>query len=453
MSRTLNILLLVHDSSRHIGTVDDHIAALENNSGHYVTVFDCFAAGRLDLDLSYFDIVVLHYSLVISMTAYVSPNLAVKLIAFKGLKVLFIQDEYRWINRTAEAIRQLEIDVIFTVLNSDVIHRVYYHHWFNRIRIEQTLTGFVPEHLRTIETPPYTERLIDVGYRARKLSAWFGSFGREKWLIGERFSKAAPGYGLRCDISSEEADRLYGQDWIRFLSNCKAVLGTESGTSFCDFDGSIQSNVESYEALHPEVRFEEVRDLFLGDKDGDIVIHVISPRCFEAASLRTLMIMYPGEYSGIFQPWRHYVPLQRDHSNMDEVVAVLRDPARAGKIIDNAYREIACSDRWTLNSFVAHFDRVMNEEIDAATARRQAYIQVRPAQIAAHIETKQRQAQWYRYQQEMIRAMNQIAVRVMGSLLMFSQRLPSPFARLAYRLIRWFFYRIKNIAKRILGRA
>jgi hypothetical protein len=67
----------------------------------------------------------------------------------------------------------------------------------------------------------------------------------------------------------------------------------------------------------------------------------ISPRCFEAAAMKTLMVLYPGEYSGRLMPFRHYIPLQKDHSNMQEVVEILHNPARAQSIIEAAYRECA----------------------------------------------------------------------------------------------------------------
>src|SRR5690606_11640045 len=152
-------------------------------------------------------------------------------------------------------------------------------------------------------------------------------------------------YGLVCDISYREEDRLYGNAWIKFLSRCKAVLGVESGASVFDFTGDIQRNVERHLARDPTATFETLRDLYFRDAEGKISLAQISPRSFESAALRTLMILYDGEYSGILVPWRHYVPLRKDHSNMDEVVAALRDPVRCREIVDCAYREVALDPR------------------------------------------------------------------------------------------------------------
>src|SRR5262249_53162455 len=104
---------------------------------------------------------------------------------------------------------------------------------------------------------------------------------------------------------------------------------------------------------------------------NNVVIQVISPRCFEAAALRTLMILYPGLYSGILEPWRHYVPLKRDHSNMDEVVAVVRDPIRAQKIIDAAYHEVALNPRYSFLAMVEEFDRDILESLSEPAIRTQ----------------------------------------------------------------------------------
>ena len=151
--------------------------------------------------------------------------------------------------------------------------------------------------------------------------------------------------------------------------NCKAVLGTESCISFIDFDGTVMPKVDAYEQGRPDESAVDIQAKFLGKRDGEIVIRVISPRCFEAAALRTLMILYPGSYSEILEPWRHYVPLQRDHSNMDEVVAVLRDPARAKAIIDNAYKEIALNPTYSFRAMVEEFDQDLDKHARAKAHR------------------------------------------------------------------------------------
>lgn len=357
------ILLLCSELARKTGTVADHIRAFEDFSAETIYAFDSGFASRQDIDLNHFDVIVLHYSIVISHATYLSKQFSERLAEYGGLKVLFIQDEFRWVDRTMKTIEKLGISVVFTVVNDVVVRQIYREPYFDHVRFEYTLTGFVPEHLIDVGVPPYQDREKDVVYRARKLPGWCGSFALQKWQIGERFLADAPAYGLKCDIAMSEASRIYGDRWTRFIAHSKATLGTESGTSFVDFTGDVYKKVEAYEAANPSATFDEIRDKFLEGRDGEIVIHVISPRCFEAACLRTLMVMYPGDFSGVLQAGRHYVELERDHSNMAEVVEVLRNPDRAGEIIENAYEEIAKAPTWTFRSFIAHFDRVVDEEL------------------------------------------------------------------------------------------
>jgi hypothetical protein len=206
----------------------------------------------------------------------------------------------------------------------------------------------------------YQDRPIDVGYRARKVPAWLGELGREKYEIGRIFRDDVADDGLALDISFREEDRLYGDRWIDFVCDCKAMLGVESGASVFDFTGGIQRSVESHARRNPGVDFQTLKELYFGDKEGKIALNQISPRCFEAAALRTLLVMYEGDYSGRMQPWRHYVPLKKDHSNHEEVVALLKDPKRATEIIETAYREVACNPDNTFSAFVAQFDGVVS---------------------------------------------------------------------------------------------
>jgi hypothetical protein len=365
MSRK-NVLLLCDDAARHTGTVDNHIQALKEFSASNVVIMDSRAAGSMDIDLELFDAIVFHYSIVISMSQFLQPAFFARLANYSRPKILFIQDEYRWVDRTAAATRELGICVIFTVVNKDVVRTIYRDSFFDNVRFELTLTGYVPQELLSVNVPSYGDRSIDVSYRARRVPSWLGAFGQEKWTIGERFLRDSQQFRLNCDIAMSEDTRLYGKSWIDFVASSKAVLGTESGASFIDFSGEVRNTVEAYEKANPGISFDEVQRRFL-EGDGNTVIHVISPRCFEAAALKTLMILYPGNYSGILVAGRHYIELLRDHSNMAEVVAIIQDHASASKFIEAAYEEVACSSALTFKAFVARFDYVIGEVLETSS--------------------------------------------------------------------------------------
>ena len=87
---------------------------------------------------------------------------------FTGVKAIFIQDDYRFINDTVAAFQALDIDAPFCVAETDVIDDLYPPEIFKNVRRETILTGYVPEHLLRLEVKKYEDRPVDVGYRARK---------------------------------------------------------------------------------------------------------------------------------------------------------------------------------------------------------------------------------------------------------------------------------------------
>lgn len=359
--RPLNLLLLCDYRVDGAQTVLDHIDALVGQSGHHVLMLSMLGELPDALELERFDGIVIHYSLIISNDAYLAPAARDRIRNYSGLKGVFIQDEYRWVNRTCDALRHLGADVLFTCVPEDEIEKVYPAERLPNLSKVNVLTGYVPAALLSRPLRPYSERKIDVGYRARRLSAFYGELAREKWLIGERFAADAPRYGLRCDLSSKEHERLYGEAWIEFLCDCKAVLGVESGASVFDFTGEIQREVEEYERNQPNAKFEEIRDKFFPGLDGLIRLNQISPRCFEAAALGTLMVLYEGDYSGVLTAGKHYVALKKDHSNMADVVAVLRDEQAWNRITRAAFDEIACNEAWGYPAFAMRVGRALAE--------------------------------------------------------------------------------------------
>lgn len=356
----LNLLLLYYLPPAIAANVADHLDALTGLSRHRVTRLTAFGGAPHRLDFSRFDGVIIHYTLIACSDWYLGARTREALRRYRGLKLAFVQDDYRFIDRTVGALADLGVHAVFGLAQPDIVDRVYSPERLPGVRREIVLPGYVPDALTRLRVPPYEARPLDIGYRGRTIGPWLGMLVREKVTIGERVLADAGRYGLRCDISSREEDRLYDRAWITFVSRCKAVLGTESGASVLDFTGEIQRRVEEHSERDPGATFYELYDRYVREHEAPVPLTTISSRCFEAAALRTLMILYEGRYADRLVPWRHYVPLRKDHSNMDEVVSVLRDPERANAIIDQAYREVALAPE---NNFAA-LARQMDDVID-----------------------------------------------------------------------------------------
>lgn len=370
--RRLSVLLLCDDSPKHAPNVLEHIRALERASRHRISVFNPVGIGRSRLlRLRDYDVIVVHYSLYVLEDHHLGAGFREQIAAFPGLKVQFIQDEYRRVDAVTARMRELGINVVFSSVPPAAVPAVYGSR-LPGVDILPTLTGYVPAVLEGKARLPLLGRPLDVVYRGRSIPYWLGRLGQDKVNIGREFLDRASRTDLRCDISWTEADRIYGEEWYDFLRSSRTTLGTESGASIVDFDGTLQGRTDAYLAAHPGATFDEVERELLAPFEGSAVIEAISPRVFEAAALGTAMVNFPGRYSDVIEPWVHYVPLEKDFSNFDEVVAAVRDDAVLEGVASRAHADLVASGRYSLESFVQGFDREIESRIGPVRRRPQS---------------------------------------------------------------------------------
>lgn len=358
----LRILLLAHMDSNHANTVIDHRKALETLSRHVVHTHCPLSSPKTLPPLEAFDAIILHYSLICFSHAYLPPFYRDAIRRFQGLKALFIQDEYRTIHAAVDAMIELGVDVLFTCVPEARIDQIYGQLRRRGVRVEPTLTGFVPEELIGRPWRPLAERPFDVVYRGRPLPPSLGRLSQEKIAIAQRFKELAPLHGVSGNVDWREENRIYGHQWIDFMSSGRAALGTESGASIADFTGEIDTAVRRYMREHPEASLDEIEEAILAPFEGNLVINTISPRSFEAICLGTVMVNFPGEYSGILQPERHYIVLEKDFSNFADVAAQLRDTDKLSEIAKRAYEDIVLSGTYSYAAFVKTVDAILDEE-------------------------------------------------------------------------------------------
>jgi hypothetical protein len=218
----------------------------------------------------------------------------------------------------------------------------------------------------------HPDRDIDIGYRAWHAEPWLGRQGQLKTRIAEVFLASAPSLGLNVDISTREKDKLYGDDWSRFLVNSKYTLGVEGGSSVLDHDGSVAACSAQYLKDKPDASFEEVESACFPGRDGELGLSALSPRHLEACAARTCQILVRGDYDGILQAGRHYLAVEPDFSNVPEVLETVRRDDRRAAIVDAAYRDVVASGRWT-------YRRLVDDVLGAADDSRSAPAQRSPS--------------------------------------------------------------------------
>ena len=250
MGGRLNLLLLA-DDSHPANSIQDHINAYTTYSRHnWMVINPIYNRGCRQLDFNRFDGIAIHYSLCVIYDRYLPRRIRWKVTDFRGLKLQFIQDEYRWVDRTSAAMAELGIDTLFTLVRPDLVDEAYNDPRLKSVRKVTVLPGYVPERLMMYPVRPVAGRQLHIAYRGRKVPYWLGDLGQDKVRIARGVSALAPQNGLTIDVSVNEEDRIYGDCWLDFMSSAKAVLGTEGGASIWDFEGTAKKAVDDYRKAH-----------------------------------------------------------------------------------------------------------------------------------------------------------------------------------------------------------
>ncbi len=369
----------------------DHLYAFARHSSlrcHYVNIAVRPIPRRLRrLD---YDLVVLHTSVLAGLRWPPRPPGWLKrrlqpVKRLSGVRVALPQDDFLRSRPVGELLRELEVDHVFTPVPASEWDRVYAAVDRSRTQLHLALTGYLEDEevarMERITAEVSERRPIDVGYRAWHAPPWLGRHGALKTQIAAAFAQQGPAHGLTVDISTDDSDTKYGDDWTRFMAECKYTIGVEGGASIDDYDGSVRAATDAYLASHPGASFEEVEAACFPGRDGELDLRALSPRHLEACVTRTCQVLVEGEYNGALEAGVHYLPLKRDFSNLDEVLEELRRDERRAAIVEAAHRDVVASGRWTYATFVAEVERTALGAPRATPAPRPATIDDRAAEL------------------------------------------------------------------------
>ena len=345
-------------------TVREHVHSFARHSRRRVWEVNTdfgFPPGLEDVE---FEAIVLHYSLFGMGDYFLDQEWLEYLDGTNAYKTAFFQDEYTRCQRRFAFLNEHHIECVYTCLEASEFAKVY-KRYTDVPRLVSNLPGYVSEQIVDAGrrfTVPFERRIVDVGYRGRPLPAYLGRGAMEKHEIGVRFREIAARRGLRVDIATGEDDRLYGDAWYRFMANCRCVLGVESGASAFDLEGEVLDEYNRRLSQGLSVGLEDLETL---PRWEDVVYYrTVSPRHFEAASLRVCQVLFEGHYSGVLKPMVHYIPLRKDFSNIDEVLEMCRDAALCRELAENAHRDLIASGAWSYAQFVAGVDATITAAVD-----------------------------------------------------------------------------------------
>ena len=185
----------------------------------------------------------------------------------------------------------------------------------------------------------------------RLLPAYYGRVGTLKGQLAEQFRYRARESGFVTDVSTDKSDAFPGDEWYRFLGSCRFTIAARGGASICDSRGAIRRKVDEYLRRWPNATFDEIESAcFPGLDRHDF--SAVTPRLFEAAALRTGLILIEDDYVAGLEPYRHYIPLERDLSNLEQVFSIMRDGGRIEAMIEAAYQHLIVSGQFSYRVFV-----------------------------------------------------------------------------------------------------
>ena len=356
------ILVAYSMSSTHVPTTFEYLLALKNFTDHDVDYIHVTHGAYMDFDINKYDVVFQNYCARLCFDGYVSEHYQNALMDFRGLKILAVQDDY---DRTAtlhRAIRRLGFHVLLTCIPSDCWPLAYPKSELPGLTIIQGLTGYLPERLlhRRYPVAPLAERKTWVAYRGRDIGAKYGRLGFEKYEIGRRMIEYCAARGVPCDIAMDDASRIYGDAWFEFLGSSRTMLGSESGSNAFDFDGCLEEQIDAFKAEHGRPpTFQEFKHI-LEPLEAPFNVGQISARIFESAAMMTPMILFRGSYSNAIEADVHYIPLEKDFSNADAVLARLDDLEYLQGFADRAYQRLVRSGDYGYRSLA----RLLEEAIE-----------------------------------------------------------------------------------------
>ncbi len=359
-------ILMVYDQRAYPMRVSqkDHLLSFEKytqNSRFFY--FNCSLRSDLSLlKFINFDLIIYHWSFAgIRCDGNKGRKLHIKnsykikhLKDSKAIKIILPQDEFLNMDLLCNFINEFKIDFVFSVSPETEWPKIYRNVDSKKIKFVRVLTGYLNEDIvrRWGNYKNIAERKIDIGYRVVSNIRW-GKFNIIKQTLAEEFIKFSENNKLKSDIKVGHKFFKIGEEWLKFLSNCKFTIGVEGGSDLLDWEGKISKKIDKFIKQKPNYKLNDLeKECFPSDLNSKINIVAISPRHLEACMTNTVQILIEGSYNNILKPNIHYIPLKSDFSNLKEISKLLSNNEYTSRIRKAAYKDIVLSGKYTYKNFI-----------------------------------------------------------------------------------------------------
>jgi hypothetical protein len=362
----MRLLVLYHAGFTYTPTIHHYLRSISRHSVCEVEYFNVDQKYDGKLDFSAYDALFINFC-VVSINRVAPPAFMQPLVAglrrYQGLKIIAVQDEYDFTNACKQFYLKIGVKGVLTNVPQASVKYIYSEPEFEDVEFRTVQTAYLSDELLAIDPAdikPLADRSIPLGYRGRKLPYRLGDLGWHKTEIGMRFKQACAKAKIPCDIEVDEDKRFAGEEWLRFVRRCRVLLGTPSGANVFDFDGSLHRKMtERWNAKAGLSYLDVRREVSAFEVPFDM--GQVSARIFEAAIQKTAMALMRGGYSGVLEPEEHYVPVNPDYSNINEVLTRIGDLPAMQAMADRAYQRVLENPCNHYSHMVAQIDGLIEE--------------------------------------------------------------------------------------------
>lgn len=360
----MRILVLHASRFASVGAIRDYLLAYQAESRHEVMFLEAGDGAVPVVDPADYDAVIVNFCCRLHYGSLFSEASEQWFAAFPGLKAIILQDEQENTLAVRNRILRMRPHIVFTTVTPKAWPLIFPEDQFAGIRMAQLMTGYSrPGSLpKSVQIQPLAERPTVLGYRVTPQVWRWGEKGYLKVEIGRRMLEACKARSIAANIAWTEEAKIYGDAWLAFNASCRSVLGSPTGADIFDWHGDLQRREVAFRERRPEATYNDFISE-IGAQPVPFETGQLSPRVFEATLTQTSLVMIRSSYSGILNAEEHYIPVEPDFSNVDEVLDRMMDLDALTAMAQRAYVRLIESSDFTFKALAARIDTELEQEM------------------------------------------------------------------------------------------
>ena len=358
----MRILVLHASRFASVGAIRDYLLAYQAESRHEVMFLEAGDGAVPSVNPTDYDAVIVNFCCRLHYGSLFSEASEQWFAAFPGLKAIILQDEQENTVAVRSRILRMRPHILFTTVTPEAWPLVFPEDQFAGIRMAQLMTGYSrPGSLpKSVQIRPLADRPIVLGYRVTPQVWRWGAKGYLKVEVGRRMLEACKARSIAADIAWTEEAKIYGDSWLAFNASCRGVLGSPTGADIFDWHGDLQQREVAFREQRPEATYNDFISE-IGAQPVSFETGQLSPRVFEATLTKTPLVMIRSGYSGVINAEEHYLPVEPDFSNIDQVLDRMMDLDALTAMAQRAYVRLIESSDFTFKGLAARIDAELEQ--------------------------------------------------------------------------------------------